>query len=47
LNGVRLERALRGYPEPFEALIGEVYQSDKDEYTFRRDWFADCVGKPL
>jgi hypothetical protein len=43
LNGVGLERALRGYPELFEALIEEVYRSD----TFRRDWFADCVGKPL
>ena len=46
-NGVALERALRGYPEPFEALIEEVYRSDKEEYAFRRDWFADCVGKAL
>ena len=46
-NGVELERALRGYPEPFEALIEEVYRSDKEEYAFRRDWFADCVGKAL
>jgi hypothetical protein len=46
-QGVELERARRGYPEPFEALIDEVYRSDKEEYAFRRDWFADCVGKPL
>jgi hypothetical protein len=46
-NGVELERALRGYPEPFEALIEEVYRSDKEESAFRRDWFADCVGKAL
>jgi hypothetical protein len=46
-QGVALERAQRGYPGPFEALIEEVYRSDKDEHTFRRDWFADCVGKPL
>jgi hypothetical protein len=44
-NGVELERALRGYPEPFEALIEEVYRSDKEEYAFRRDGFADCIGK--
>jgi hypothetical protein len=44
-QGVALERALRGYPEPFEALIEEVYRSDKGEYAFRRDWFADCVGR--
>jgi hypothetical protein len=41
-GGVALERALRGYPAPFEGLIEEVYRSDKDEYAFRRDWFADC-----
>lgn len=46
-QGVALERALRGYPEPFEGLIEEVYRSDKEEYAFRLDWFADCVGKPL
>jgi hypothetical protein len=46
-NGVELERALRGYPEPFEALIEEVYRSDKEESAFRRDWFADCVGRAL
>jgi hypothetical protein len=40
-------RALRGYPEPFEGLIEEVYRSDKEEYAFRLDWFADCIGKPL
>jgi hypothetical protein len=42
-GGVSLERAVRGYPAAFEALIEEVYASDKDEYVFRRDWFADCV----
>jgi hypothetical protein len=42
-GGVGLERALRGYPAPFEPLIGEVYRSDKDEYAFRRDWFIDCT----
>ena len=35
------------FPEPFEALIEQVYRSDKDDYAFRRDWLADCVGKPL
>jgi hypothetical protein len=43
-GGVRLERALRGYPAPFEALIEAVYRSDKDEYAFRRDWFIDCAS---
>ena len=44
-NGVSLERALRGYPAPFEGLIEEVYRSDKDEYAFRRDWFVGCVER--
>jgi hypothetical protein len=41
--GVSLERAQRGYPAAFEALIDEVYRSDKDEDAFRRDWFLDCI----
>jgi hypothetical protein len=42
-RGVALERAQRGYPSAFEALIDEVYRSDKDEDAFRRDWFLDCI----
>ena len=42
-NGVSLERAVRGYPAPFEALIADIYLSDKDEQEFRRDWFVDCI----
>lgn len=44
-GGVSFERALRGYPAPFEGLIEAVYTSDKDEEAFRRDWFVDCVGR--
>jgi hypothetical protein len=43
--GVSLERAMRGYPAPFEGLIAAVYHSDKEEQAFRRDWFVDCVAK--
>jgi hypothetical protein len=43
-GGVALERAQRGYPATFATLIDEVYRSDKEEHTFRRDWFIDCVG---
>jgi hypothetical protein len=42
-TGVSLERAQRGYPAAFEALIDEVYRSDKEEDAFRRDWFLDCI----
>jgi len=42
-KGVALERARRGYPAAFEALIDEVYRSDKEEDAFRRDWFLDCI----
>jgi hypothetical protein len=45
-GGVALERAQRGYPATFATLIDEVYRSDKEEHTFRRDWFVDCVGNP-
>jgi hypothetical protein len=44
--GVSLERAHRGYPSAFEALIDEVYRSDKEEDAFRRDWFLDCIDSP-
>ena len=44
-GGVSLERAVRGYPAPFEGLIEAVYRSDKEEEAFRRDWFVDCVAK--
>jgi hypothetical protein len=43
--GLPLERTLRGYPAEFAPLIAEVYESDKDETAFRRDWFVDCVQR--
>jgi hypothetical protein len=45
-QGVSLERALRGYPADFAPLVAEVYDSDKDETAFRRDWFIDCLQLP-
>jgi hypothetical protein len=45
-RGVTLERARNGYPKDFEALLEEVYRSDKEEANFRRDWFVDCVLQP-
>jgi hypothetical protein len=44
-RGVTLERAQRGYPSAFEALIDEVYRSEKEEDAFRRDWFVDCIDE--
>jgi hypothetical protein len=43
-GGAALERAQRGYPAVFAALIDEVYRSDKEEDAFRRDWFIECIG---